>query len=176
MPNTQPGTPSQSSAAEQMAAEAYNLRRKVLILRRILILVLAMGFLFMIVAWQRTAIRCRECREALQHYADLAIETHLSASAAETLEAQWLHLPRNLAKWDSIHYYLIPQNWRLRPAPKEMLPMAICRHDHVTMLARGRHVLYLDDQNRMVVKWITNPEAEPILAQARTKDSEASRH
>ena len=150
-----------------IAAQARSLRRKLLFWRRVLLFVVGVAIIVVLVAWQRTTIRMRECAQALQHYAELAKASTLELGPPEAFEAQWQRLPKDRLSVSASHYSPLVQNWVRRAGPGEALPLAVCRDSHVVFLTRGRHVLYRDDQ-RDYVKWISEEQAEDILKGIRS--------
>ncbi|MBN2561362.1 MAG: hypothetical protein JXQ75_10580 [Phycisphaerae bacterium] len=150
--------------------EAQGLRRKLIFWRRAAWLLLGIALLISVVVWQRTTVRCRECRRALQHYAEMAHTHHLDQEPAEVLESQWQNFAKGPADLSAAHYALIVQNWLQTPPPGESLPLAICRDSHVGFFTRSRHVLFRDDAGRYTIKTLTEDEASPILAQIRQDD------
>lgn len=160
--STRPSLPANGNDYLDPAAEALSLRRKVLFWRRALLFVLGLAVLVVAVAWQRTALRSRECAHALRHYAELVQSSGLDRLSTEAFEIQWQRLSREGVNVSPTHYRPIPYNWMRRPAPNEVLPLAVCRDSHIAFLSRGRHVLFRDDQ-KTYVQWISEKEAELLL-------------
>jgi hypothetical protein len=151
-----------------LAAQARSLRRTIVFWRRLAWLVLALALIVVVVAWQRTTVRCRECQQSLQQYGKTAVDLRLDREPAEVFEAQWQQLGKNWAGFSAGHYELLVQNWLRTPAPGEVIPLAVCRDSHVAFfLGRGRHVLFREPGKPVNVKWLSEEEARPLLERVR---------
>jgi hypothetical protein len=160
-----PLTPNPKDDTIDLVAEARRIKRTMLFWRRLVMLVLGLALLIVVVAWQRTTLRCRECAQSLQQYGSEAIESHLEREPLQMLDARWQQLSKEVPGFTAAHYELLPQNWLRTPGPGEVLPLAICRDDHVTFMGRGRHVLFREAGKPVYVKWLSEEEAKPILDQ-----------
>ncbi len=149
-----------------LRTEARSLRRKVVFWRRAAFFLLGSVALFLVVAWQRTTVRRRECQQAITHFAEEARISKLDQVAVELLESQWEHLAKGPVKLEASHYEVFVQNWLQTPASGKSLPLAICRSSHPGILARGRHLLSRDERG-MHIEWLAEEEAAPIAARTR---------
>ncbi len=161
-------TPS-DDRAEDFRAEARGLRRRLTFWRRAAWLLLGIVVLVSMLAWQRTTIRRRECRQAFEMYARQAEESSLSQAPAEVMELHWKQFARGSANFPPSHYALIVPNWLRTPGEHESLPLAVCEQSHPGVLKRGRHVLFRD-RDRTYIVWMSDAEAAPIMAEAHACD------
>lgn len=146
-----------------MRTEDRGLRRKLAFWRRTAALLVGLVVLVMVVAWQRTTVRRRECRHALERYAQVAQTSKLHQEPAELLSSQWRQFERGSVSLGPGHYVPIVQNWHRTPGQRETLPLAICRDVHSGLWSHGRHVLFRSEFS-MYVKWLTEEAAAPIAA------------
>jgi hypothetical protein len=129
-------------------------------------LLIGLVLLILVVAWQRTTVRRRECRQALEHHAEAARAVRLEQETVETLGSQWRQLDRGPVNFSSGHYALIAQNWLQTLEPEGSLPVAVCRDSHAGIISRGRHVLFREEGG-MRVEWLAEEKAAPIADRAR---------
>lgn len=144
--------------------EALGLRRKLAFWRRAAWLLLGVLVLVSVLAWQRMAIRHRECRQAFEQYAGQVEAMFPSHAPAEVLESQWRQLDQGATNIFPQHYALVPRNWRRTPGENESLPMAVCRESHLSITGRGRHVLFCGEDG-LYIEWLTEDEVASIVAQ-----------
>jgi len=154
---------SRADDSSMLLAEARSLRRRLAFWRRTAWLLLGLVVLVLIVAWQRTTVRRRECRQSLEHYVEMAKSASLDHEPAEVLESQWQRFPKDSAALPAKHYALFVQNWLKSPGPDGSLPLAACRGSHAAVFTRGRHVLFRDEDG-MHVKWLSEEDAAPYVA------------
>lgn len=156
-----------------LAAQARSLRRTIVFWRRLAWLVLGLALIVVVVAWQRTTVRCRECERSLEQYGKAAVGLHLEREPIEMLESHWQQLSKKWAGFSAVHYELLVQNWLRTPAPGEVIPLAICRDSHVSFLGRGRYVLFREP-GKVYVKWLSEDEAKPILERVHRAHGEGN--
>jgi hypothetical protein len=147
-------------------AEARSLQRKLVFWQRTAWLLIGLVLLIVVVAWQRTTVRRRECRQALEHYAGAARTARLDQETTETLASQWRQLGRGPVNYSSRHYALIVHNWLQTLGAEQSLPIVVCRDSHAAVLSRGRHVLFRE-AGGMRVEWLVEEEAASIVDRAR---------
>ncbi len=147
-------------------AEARSLQRKVAFWQRTAWLLIGLVLLILVVAWQRTTVRRRECRQALEHYAGAARTAGLDQETTETLESQWQQLARGPVNYSSGHYALIVPNWLQTLGAEQPLPIVVCRDSHAAVWSRGRHVLFRE-VGGMRIEWLVEEEVASIADRAR---------
>lgn len=161
-PTTRATRPTDDSM--DVVAEARSLRRRLLFWKRAAYLLLGLALVIAVVLGNRTTIRCRECEQALTHYAELVSKARLEQQPPEVVVSVWADLDPGEVALSPGHYALFVQNWFQPPGPEETRPLAMCGDSHVRLLNRGRHVLYRDAQ-RTFVRWVDEDEAQRLLKQ-----------
>lgn len=149
-----------------LRAQSQMLRRKMLFWQRIAWLLVGLVVVSIVVVWQRSEIRRRDCRLALEHYAKLAHEQELRLEPEALLEVQWQHLDQGSVHLSPSHYKLFVQNWLRVPSSDEPVPLVICADPHSTLLGKGRHVLYYGP-NGYRIEWLPEKQAVELLRHDR---------
>jgi hypothetical protein len=162
--------PPPSDDEPDLLAESRSLQRRLVFWRRVAGLLVGLVAIVLIVLWQRAELRRRTCADSLAYYGKLADAAHLERQPARLLEAQWQTLDQAPGAERKIvpssHYSLVVEDWGQTPRKGESLPLAICNHTHLGLLAQGRNVLYRDT-NGSHVEWLDEESAAPVVAAAR---------
>jgi len=155
---------SQPNDLLDLRAQSQMLRRKVLFWKRTAWLLVGVVVVSIVVVWQRSEIRRRECRVAIERYAKLAHEQDLRLEPEVLIETQWQHLDQDSVHLSPSHYVLFVQNWLRIPSSDEPIPLAICADSHSTLMGSGRHVLFYGPDGYRI-EWLPETQAAELLRQ-----------